>query len=138
MEETAFSLTDEANPCQDFLVLIRRPRINLPTDQFLVYVGDREAEEAAAQARRQWRLDPLEPRIQEVHHSFYTSFPEDVAWTVYLAIESGIFGVVPHMRGAMMHLRKYGQRDYQARQNLAFCRFVTSCILARRRRPTSV
>ena len=111
VEETEYGLDDDANPCQDFLVVTRRPRINYPTDQFLVYVGDREA---AAQARRQWRLDPLEPRIQEVHRSFYTSFPEDAAWTVYLAIEAGIFGVVPHMRGAMLHLRKYGQRDYQA------------------------
>ena len=84
-------------------MVIRRPRINHPTDQFLVYVGDKEAEEAAAQARRQWLLGPFEPTIREVHHSFYSSFPEDPAWTVYIAIENVIFRGVPHMRSAIMH-----------------------------------
>ena len=80
VEEIEYGIGEEANPCQDFLVVIRRPRINYPTDQFLIYVGDKEAEEAAAQARRHWRLSPMEPRIQEVHRSFYTSFPDDAAW----------------------------------------------------------
>lgn len=60
-DETAQNPHDAENPDQDFLVVIRRPRINHPTDQFLVYVGDKEAEKAAAQARRQWHLGPFEP-----------------------------------------------------------------------------
>lgn len=136
-DETAQNPHDAENPDQDFLVVIRRPRINHPTDQFLVYVGDKEAEKAAAQARRQWHLGPFEPTTrQEVHRSFYTSFPDDPAWTVYIAIENDIFRGVPHMRSAIMHLRKYGQRDYQAvflaqRTSelgiLSFCHLLRTC-----------
>lgn len=127
---------DDANPDQDFLVVIRRPRLRHPTDQFLVYVGDKEAEEASAQARLRWRLGPSEPDIKEVHNSFYTSFPEDVAWTMYLTLEKNILRTVPHLRSTLMHLRKYGQRDYQAvflaRHTselgiLSFCHLLHTC-----------
>ena len=148
-DETAQDGTEEApsadetaqdqaadNPDQDFLVVIRRPRLHHPTDQFLVYVGDKEAEEAGAQARRQWRLAPLEPTIQEVDRSFYSTWPEDVAWTIYIAIENGVTATVPHLRCAIVHLRKYGQRDYQAvfiaqRTSelgiLSFCHLLRTC-----------
>lgn len=53
-----------------------------------------------------------------------------------IAIENDIFRGVPHMRSAIMHLRKYGQRDYQAvflaqRTSelgiLSFCHLLRTC-----------
>ena len=57
-------ISEQGNPHSDYLVVIRRPRLDQPTDQLHVYVGDREHEEAAAQARDAWPdLGELSPRL---------------------------------------------------------------------------
>ena len=105
----------DPNPAADYMVVIRRPRPAQITDSFHAYVGDREEEEAAAQARRRWPdLDGLEPTIKEVDASFYNSFLEEEAWVLYLAIHSVTFNAMPHMRAVIVLLRRFGEADYQA------------------------
>ena len=104
-----------SNPAADYMVVIRRPRPSQVTDSFHIYVGDREEEEAAAQARRRWPdLGGLEPAIKEVDASFYNSFPQEEGWVVYLAINSVTFNAMPHMRAVIVLLRRFGEADYQA------------------------
>ena len=106
---------DDENPESDYLVLIRRPRPTQPTDQFHVYIGDRDHEEAAAQARDEWNdLGPLETTITPVHQSFYKDFPYDPAWHVTIAVDGALFGTLQNMRAAIMMLRRSTQRDFQA------------------------
>ena len=105
----------DENPESDYLVLIRRPRIDQPTDLLHVYIGDRDHEEAAAQARDEWYdLGPLEPTIVAVHQSFYKDFPYDPAWHVTIAVDGALFGQLQHMRAVIMMLRRSTHRDFQA------------------------
>ena len=106
---------EASNPASDYMVVIRRPRPTQTTDAFHAYVGDREEEEAAAQARRRWPdLVGLETTIKEVDASFYKSFPQEEAWVLYLAIHGVTFNAMPHMRAVIVLLRRFGEADYQA------------------------
>lgn len=80
-----------------------------------MYIGDKDDEEVASQARRAWRdMGPLEPTVPLVHESFYVDFAADPSWHVTIAIERAVFTGIPHMRAVIMHLRKSDRRDFQA------------------------
>ena len=133
--------SDASNPASDYMIVIRRPRPSQVTDSFHIYVGDREEEEAAAQARRKWPdLEGLEPTIKEVDASFYNSFPQEEGWVVYLAINSVTFNAMPHMRAVIILLRRFGEADYQAMAIahltselgvLSRCRLLHECKVAK-------